>query len=138
TLGAGKPVSPTNVTSADLSFSSEAGATLACSLDGSAFAACTSPRSYSGLPDGSHTFQVRATDAAGNVDPTPASTTWVVDTAAPVTTIGDHPGPRSNEHPPAFTFTANEAVTGFECHLDNPAFASCKSPYQPAPVADGM
>jgi hypothetical protein len=27
---------------------------------------------------GSHTFQVRATDSAGNTDPTPASFTWTV------------------------------------------------------------
>jgi len=138
TLASPLPANATRATSADFNFSSEAGATLACSFDGAAFAPCTSPRSFVGLADGTHTFQVRATDAAGNVDPTPASATWRVDTAAPVTTIGDHPGPRSNEHPPAFTFTANEAVTGFECHLDNAAFASCKSPYKPSSVADGM
>ena len=31
-----------------------------------------SPRSYTDLADGAHTFQVRATDAAANPDPTPA------------------------------------------------------------------
>jgi hypothetical protein len=55
---------------------SEAGASFACSLDNAAFAGCSSPTSYSGLASGSHTFQVRATDQAGNTDPTPASQTW--------------------------------------------------------------
>ena len=53
-----------------------------CSRDGSAYAACSSPLGYSALATGSHTFQVRALDAAGNVDSTPASFTWTVITSA--------------------------------------------------------
>jgi len=70
--------------SASFSFSSNtAGSTFECKLDGAAFASCSSPRQYAGLTEGSHTFSVRATDAEGNVDPTPASRSWVVDTTAP-------------------------------------------------------
>lgn len=78
------PASITNATSASLSFvSSETGSTFECSLDGGTFATCASPKSFSALAAGSHTFRVRATDAAGNVDATPASRSWTVDTAAP-------------------------------------------------------
>jgi hypothetical protein len=48
-------------------------------VDGAAFTACTSPASYSGLAPGSYTFEVRATDAAGNVDPSPATYGWTVE-----------------------------------------------------------
>ena len=47
-----------------------------CSLDGSEFRVCSSPKSYEVSANGSHTFQVRATDRAGNVELTPAARTW--------------------------------------------------------------
>jgi hypothetical protein len=54
--------------------STEADSTFACSVDNGPFAPCSSPDSLS-LKKGKHTFQVRATDVAGNTDPTPASAT---------------------------------------------------------------
>jgi hypothetical protein len=36
-----------------------------CKLDGGAAAACTSPKTYSGLSEGSHTFTLKVTDALG-------------------------------------------------------------------------
>jgi subtilisin family serine protease len=58
--------------------STEPNSTFQCSLDGVAYAGCTSPKSYSGLSPTSHTFRVRATDAAGNTDQSPAERTWTV------------------------------------------------------------
>jgi hypothetical protein len=76
------PSGTINVADATFSFSaSETGATFECRLDGSAYSACTSPKSYTNLSEGSHTLQVRATDAAGNTDATPAERTWTVATA---------------------------------------------------------
>ncbi|PQP85535.1 S-layer homology domain-containing protein [Paenibacillus sp. AR247] len=47
-----------------------------CSLDGAAFGNCAANETFSNLAEGNHTLLVRAVDAAGNVDPTPASYTW--------------------------------------------------------------
>jgi CSLREA domain-containing protein len=52
--------------------SSEAGSSFECKLDRKPFKPCKSPKKYKGLKPGKHVFKVRAIDAAGNVDPTPA------------------------------------------------------------------
>ena len=78
---------PTNQTSASFDFSAdEPGATFECAIDGGAWGACTSPKAYVGLLDGGHTFEVRATDPAGNTDGNPAAFNWTIDTVAPSTT----------------------------------------------------
>ena len=90
---AGNPSNPSNSSSASFSFTGSdnvtpaASLTFECKLDSDPFAACTSPRTYSGLTDGSHTFQVRAIDGVGNVDPTPVSFAWTIDTTAPAVMI---------------------------------------------------
>ena len=66
------PADPTNATDADFDFSAnESGVSFQCQLDGGTYGACSSPQSYNGLADGSHTFDVRATDVAGNVEAVP-------------------------------------------------------------------
>jgi subtilisin-like proprotein convertase family protein len=78
------PSGLTRSTSAAFGFSSsEAGSSFECKLDSGAFAACISPKSYTNLKNGRHVFRVRAIDAAGNVDPTPAVRAWTVDTVKP-------------------------------------------------------
>jgi hypothetical protein len=51
-------------------------ASFTCRLDGGAWTPCGSPTQYVDLASGWHTFAVQATDAAGNVDPSPATTRW--------------------------------------------------------------
>src|SRR5437870_10540943 len=78
------PSGTIDTSSASFSFSSsEAGSSFQCSLDAGSWAACASPKAYTGLADGNHSFGVRATDGAGNTDLTPASRSFTVDTSPP-------------------------------------------------------
>ncbi|MFB9865004.1 Ig-like domain-containing protein [Rufibacter immobilis] len=90
TITAG-PASSTSSSTATFSFSGSDGsgsgvARFEGSLDGGAFVTVTSPMVYTGLNEGSHTLAVRAVDQAGNIDPSPATFTWTVDTTAPIVT----------------------------------------------------
>jgi hypothetical protein len=129
------PSNPTTSTDASMVFnSSETGSTFACSRDSSAYAACTDPKTYSGLAMGAHTFSVRAADASGNVDATPATWNWTVnqaqaDTTAPDTTITSAPtDSTSTSASVSFTGTDNVGVAGFDCRIDGGTYASCASP----------
>jgi hypothetical protein len=78
------PASSTTATSASFGFTStESGSSFECKLDGGSYGACASPKAYSGLGVSSHQFSVRAKDAAGNVDTTPATQSWTVEAVTP-------------------------------------------------------
>jgi len=100
------PSGPTSDSSPTFSFSSsEAGSTFACSLAGAPFTACMSPFTLPSLSVGSYTFDVQATDPAGNVDPTPARAAFSITSASP--------GPLPALPPPRVGKLVNaEPVTG--------------------------
>ncbi len=76
------PTGTTNSTGATFTFSCDEGTcTYECQLDSGGWSSCTSPKAYDSLVDATHTFEVRAYDAALNVDASPASATWTVDTS---------------------------------------------------------
>jgi|GEM_PF-876769 len=76
----GGPTGTTTSTAASLTFnSSESNSSFECKLDAGSWAACTTPKGYTSLSVGSHQFSVRAKDATGNVDATPATRSWAVE-----------------------------------------------------------
>jgi hypothetical protein len=115
---------PRQTASFDFS-SDEAGATFECSLDGSAFAACTSPVSYDGLDSGEHTFKVRA--VAGSVpDPTPAVQMFNLDDTPPDTGIT---GPTGLDRVTSATWDLTSTDPAFEqnykCTFDGSVPFAC-------------
>ncbi len=132
------PSGPTDDATPTFAFSSdEAGSTFECRIDGGAWGACATPETTASLTDGAHTFEVRATDLAGNVDPTPASRSFTVDTAAPQTTIDSGPSGPTDDATPTFGFSADELGSSFECRIDGGAWGSCSTPETTGPLADG-
>jgi 6-phosphogluconolactonase (cycloisomerase 2 family) len=109
--------------------STEAGSTFECSVDTGtpSWSACSSSFTSSALGDGSYTFRVRATDAQGNTDATPATEGFTVDTTAPDTSIDSGPAGATNDASPTFAYsgTPQADVDHFECRLDAGSWATC-------------
>jgi len=99
------PPDITNSADATLQFSAdEAGVAFQCELDSEGFAPCSSPKGYTNLSNGLHTFRVRATDPAGNLGN--AAHHWTVDTSLPQTTIDTGPPEATNSTTATFTFSS--------------------------------
>ena len=147
------PSGSTTATAASFGFAAnEAGSTFACRIDAGSWGPCGSPKDYSGLATGEHKFSVRATDAAGNTDASPATRSWTVssppppeetsppppeetppppppaDTTAPETTIAEGPGGSTTATTASFAFGSSESGSAFTCKLDSGSWTPCSSP----------
>jgi subtilisin-like proprotein convertase family protein len=89
---------------------SKAGTQFQCRLDGGDFSPCTSPQEFGNLPEGTHTFEVRAFDSKGNVDGTPAIHTWTVDVTAPAPRIATASGSAPSVQGNAGTASGDEGT----------------------------
>jgi predicted phage tail protein/sugar lactone lactonase YvrE len=144
------PTTPGSIRNPSWTFVYESGATAECELVGpsgvlSAYAPCASPQSFdlTGEPDGGYTFSVRATDSAGNVG-APASSTYTLDTAAPVSSITVSPPSPGSSLTPSWSFTTEPGATP-QCQLTRGGtvvsdWANCLSPkgYSLSGQPDGM
>lgn len=124
------PPAATNSTTASFSFTStEAGSAPSSANLTAVFAACMSPRSYTGLAAGNHTFQVQAIDAAGKYRRHPGPV-HMGDRGAPPRCSPAAPVRRS-------VFTATQAGSAFACSLDGSAFTACTTPQTSSGLATG-
>ena len=122
--------------------SSEEGSSFECRLDSAedpAWEACAPPQLYSGLIDGSHSFEVRAKDEAGNTDATPATASFATYTTPPETSIVSAPGGTIETASAGFEFAATEPGS-FRCRLDSSdpgEWSACTSPQTYSGLTDG-
>lgn len=130
-----------------------------CSVDRSSFSTCTSPVRYDNISNGTHIVEMRTVDNAGNLDPSPSSFAWIVNTVQQDENVANNvtsPGPTptnladtvitsttdgsntviGNETNTPFTSirfefsTINmDAADHFECSMDDSEFVPCTSPF---------
>lgn len=145
-----RPPDPSGSPVASFTYSSnEPGSSFQCKLDGGNFNSCPAAGvTYSGLTEGAHTFQVRATDAFNNTDPSPAGYSFTVvlgpsaplgglaptalprpkSQATPNTTIAKASA-RTRDRTPTFRFGSSQPGAKFQCKLDGGPFLACRSPF---------
>lgn len=116
--------------------------TFECRLDFIEWESCISPHTYSGLEDGNHTFEVRATDSEGNLDHTPAGFTWTIDTSdsTPLepTVVFDYvPNEITNRDNAVFEFHCLDGECEYSCRLDFKGWSLCESPENCNDLEDG-
>jgi hypothetical protein len=145
-----KPPDPSGSPVASFTYSSnEPGSSFQCKLDGGNFSSCpVAGISYTGLAEGAHVFQVRATDSSGNADPSPAGYSFSVVLDASATAGGltsaalPTPKPKSKpnttiakasattrDRTPTFRFGSSQPGVKFQCKLDSAPYVACRSPF---------
>ncbi|HSW59166.1 MAG TPA: EB domain-containing protein, partial [bacterium] len=120
-----KPDPATTSDSAAFEFSSNKVATFECKIDTGAFEVCTTPKNYTTLSDGTHTFTVKAVFGA---DEAFESYSWIIDNTNPVVTIELGPDNPTFQTNAIFNFSADETAL-FECKFSTDTeWSSCTSP----------
>lgn len=104
-----------------------------CKVDAEDWSACQSPLS-GGVQNGWHTLYVRAVDDMLNVDPTPASRRWRIDTNPP--SRPSVAGPRfARTNSPVYRFSSSDTGTPrgqirFRCAIDTKRLHVCGSAHR--------
>lgn len=128
----------TNQTSNSFAFSANEAVVFECNFNGSGFGACPSPYSITGLIEGTHIFQVRGHDQAGNVSNI-VSHQWIIDQTAPRTVITTVLPSTSviGAASISVSFSVNDDDARSECSFDGGTFMNCASPFTANNLSDG-
>lgn len=110
TIISGGPEGPISVDRAAFEFFANEPASFQCKLDSGVFEPCSSPKVYSGLGLGDHSFSVRAIDGAGNVDATPDVRQFSVvrDPLPTISSLRPAPGSSTRDRTPLIQATIKD------------------------------
>lgn len=146
----GSPDPVDNDASPSVDFSVNETATSECRLDGGSWSACSSPValvSLNGgnpLADGPHSFNVRSTDEAANLELTLAAVTWSIDTVVPVVEFTSTPAEFVPQGSVNFGWSVKDGSpltdapeADSECNLDGNGFEACGRTFSIADPANG-
>ncbi|MDP8910958.1 MAG: CAP domain-containing protein, partial [Actinomycetota bacterium] len=133
------PASSTTSTSASFGWTTSGTVTsTTCSLDGRSPVSCSSPRSYSSLSTGTHSFRVTVSNSAGSSS---ASYSWTItsstSTSAPTVKITSGPSGWTSLRSATFSWTTTGTVSSTKCSLDGAAPVACASPRSYSGLATG-
>jgi hypothetical protein len=148
-----KPPDPSDSSTASFTYHANEPSTFECRLDGAPFAACPAEGiTYAGLQNGSHSFQVRATDTSPqrNAETNPPGYTFTVALPAPPgmepppvlpsnpdTILRGRPPKKTHDRTPTFRFASDRGGASFQCKLDRGRFRSCRSPFTTGALSPG-
>lgn len=130
----------TNKTSVTLTFTGTLASRFECSLDEGTFSLCISPKTYTALKEGAHIFNVRAVASDGSFSSV-ARADWTIDLTPPsLPTIITGIEKLTKLDTATFNFTSTDmnGVFGFECSLDNAAYAPCASTKSISSLKEGV
>ncbi len=130
----GKPSNSTTSTKAVFTFSKTGTSVrVTCQLDGKTATSCSSPKTYTGLAFGAHTFVVKATNSQGSAS---ASYAWRVVRPAPTVTLASPPSGSTTSTSMTLAWTSTNAAA-ILCWLDSAAPVVCAGPASYSDLALG-
>jgi hypothetical protein len=133
------PSNPTNATNATFTYTLSGAAGFLCKMDAGGFATCANTgKTYTGLSQGQHTFQVEGADKNGKANSPATSYTWTIDTTPP-TVAPTITGPTGLVNSTSATFSfSGETGAKFQCALESQTnLAACTNPISYTGLAQG-
>lgn len=138
------PTKPQSVSELLVKFSGDAvinaqTPTFECRLDDSSWNSCVSPYNLTALPEGNHSFQVRALDPdINNIGTSQAP--FKIDRTAPVASFSASPSGLLGPGEQSLVFAATDNLStafSFECSFDSGSFGPCTSPHKVTSSSEG-